>query len=126
MSRQGSDPPNESLPCQRALSRWNNQGGAGPCGPQMVPGGGRKQYYPGLERELSLARVREHGLAKAGFSLRDRGGFRERTFVGTRGSDGVAPKAALSETALGAISRFSDQRILGQLNNFGSKGYARC
>jgi hypothetical protein len=38
----------------------------------------------------------------------------------------VAPKAALSETALGAISRFSDQRILGQLNIFGSKGYARC
>jgi hypothetical protein len=37
MSRQGSDPHNESLPCQRALSRWDNEGGAGPCGPQMVP-----------------------------------------------------------------------------------------
>ena len=37
MSRRGSHPPNESLPCQRALSRWDNEGGAGPCGPQMVP-----------------------------------------------------------------------------------------
>ena len=36
MSRQGPDPPNESLPHQRALSRWDNEGGAGPCGPQMA------------------------------------------------------------------------------------------
>jgi hypothetical protein len=36
MSRQGSDPPNEPLPHQRALSRWDNEGGAGPCGPQMA------------------------------------------------------------------------------------------
>lgn len=37
MSRQGSDPPNDPLQRQRALSRWDNEGGAGPCGPEMAP-----------------------------------------------------------------------------------------
>ena len=35
MSDQGSDPPDASLLRQRALSRWDNEGGAGPSGPQM-------------------------------------------------------------------------------------------
>jgi hypothetical protein len=34
MSDQGSDPSNASQRRQRALSRWNNEGGAGPDGPQ--------------------------------------------------------------------------------------------
>jgi hypothetical protein len=44
----------------------------------------------------------------------------------TRANDEVPPNAASSETALGAISGFSNQRILGQLNIIGSKGYAGC
>ena len=35
-------------------------------------------------------------------------------------------KWPFSETDLGASADFSDQRILGQLNIIGSKGYARC
>lgn len=34
MSDQGADPPNASLLRQRARSRWDNEGGAGPDGPQ--------------------------------------------------------------------------------------------
>ena len=34
MSDQGADPPDASLLRQRALSRWDNEGGAGPDGPQ--------------------------------------------------------------------------------------------
>ncbi|MBV1800359.1 hypothetical protein [Siccirubricoccus sp. G192] len=37
MSDQGSDPPDASLLRQQALSRWDNEGGAGPDGPQMAP-----------------------------------------------------------------------------------------
>ena len=37
MSRQGSDPPNDLLQRQRALSRWESEGGAAPCGPQIDP-----------------------------------------------------------------------------------------
>ncbi|PZR91230.1 MAG: hypothetical protein DLM68_03760 [Hyphomicrobiales bacterium] len=37
MSRQGSDAPDDSPQRQRALTRWDNEGGAGPCGPQMAP-----------------------------------------------------------------------------------------
>lgn len=37
MSDQGSDPPNAALLRQRALSRWDNEGGAGSSGPQMEP-----------------------------------------------------------------------------------------
>ncbi len=37
MSDQGSDPPNAALLRQRALSRWDNEGGAGSDGPQMEP-----------------------------------------------------------------------------------------
>ncbi len=34
MSSRDSDPPKESTQRQRALSRWDTEGGAGPCGPQ--------------------------------------------------------------------------------------------
>lgn len=34
MSEQGSDPSNAELLRQRTLSRWDNEGGAGPDGPQ--------------------------------------------------------------------------------------------
>lgn len=37
MSGQGSDPVREALQRQRALSRWDNEGGAEPCGPQVAP-----------------------------------------------------------------------------------------
>ncbi len=37
MYRQGSDPTDDSSQCQRALSRWDNEGGAEPCGPQLAP-----------------------------------------------------------------------------------------
>lgn len=37
MSDQGSDPPDASLLRQRALSRWDNEGGAGPRDPQVDP-----------------------------------------------------------------------------------------
>ena len=37
MSRQGSDPTPDALQRQRALSRWDNEGGAEPCGPQIAP-----------------------------------------------------------------------------------------
>jgi hypothetical protein len=48
--------------------------------------------------------------------------LREPTIRYCVSDDSFAPKAALSETALD----FIDQRILGRLNIFGSKGYARC
>jgi hypothetical protein len=34
MSSRDSDPPNNPTQLQRALSRWDTEGGAGPCGPQ--------------------------------------------------------------------------------------------
>lgn len=37
MSRQGSDPHGDTQQPQQALSRWDNEGGAGPCGPGMAP-----------------------------------------------------------------------------------------
>jgi hypothetical protein len=37
MSRQNSDSSNDSIQRQRALSRWDNEGGAGPDGPAMGP-----------------------------------------------------------------------------------------
>ncbi len=37
MSRQGSDPVLDALQRQRALSRWDDEGGAEPCGPQVAP-----------------------------------------------------------------------------------------
>lgn len=37
MSRQGSDPSDASLQRQRSLSRWDNEGGAGPNGPETAP-----------------------------------------------------------------------------------------
>lgn len=37
MSSQGSDPPEDAPQRQRALSRWDNEGGAEPCGPQVAP-----------------------------------------------------------------------------------------
>lgn len=37
MSRQGSDQSDDSSQRQRALSRWDNEGGAEPCGPQLAP-----------------------------------------------------------------------------------------
>ncbi len=35
MSNQSSDPANIPAPLQESLSRWNNEGGAEPCGPQV-------------------------------------------------------------------------------------------
>lgn len=37
MSHPDSDPPDDSLLRQRALSRWDNEGGAGPDGAQKAP-----------------------------------------------------------------------------------------
>ncbi len=37
MAHQGSDPLNDALQRQRALSRWDGEGGAGPCGPELAP-----------------------------------------------------------------------------------------
>lgn len=37
MSGQSSDPLSDALQRQRALSRWDNEGGAEPCGPQVAP-----------------------------------------------------------------------------------------
>ncbi len=37
MSGQGSDPVRDALQRQRALSRWDNEGGAEPCGLQVAP-----------------------------------------------------------------------------------------
>lgn len=37
MSRQNFDSSNDSIQRQRALSRWDNEGGAGPDGPAMDP-----------------------------------------------------------------------------------------
>ncbi len=37
MSDQGSDPVKAALLRQRALSRWDDEGGAGPSGPQVEP-----------------------------------------------------------------------------------------
>ena len=37
MSNQNSDSPNNPTQRQQALSRWDNEGGAGPCGPQVDP-----------------------------------------------------------------------------------------
>ncbi len=37
MSGQGSDPLSDALQRQRALSRWDNEGGAEPCGSQTAP-----------------------------------------------------------------------------------------
>ncbi len=36
MSDQESDPVRDALLRQRALSRWDNEGGAEPCGPQVA------------------------------------------------------------------------------------------
>jgi hypothetical protein len=43
MSDQGSDPVKAALLRQRALSRWDNEGGAGPNDPQMEPIAGEDQ-----------------------------------------------------------------------------------
>ena len=37
MSNQSSDPANIPTQLEGSLSRWNNEGGAGPCGPQVDP-----------------------------------------------------------------------------------------
>ena len=37
MSHQGSDPPKDELLPEPPLSRWDDEGGAGSCGPQTDP-----------------------------------------------------------------------------------------
>jgi hypothetical protein len=37
MSSRDSDPPKDPTQLQRALSRWDTERGAGPCGPQEAP-----------------------------------------------------------------------------------------
>lgn len=37
MSHQGADPPEDKLLPERPLARWDDEGGAGPCGPQVDP-----------------------------------------------------------------------------------------
>ena len=37
MSHQRSDPPKDELLPERPLSRWDDEGGAGPCGPPTDP-----------------------------------------------------------------------------------------
>ena len=37
MSHQGADPPEDKLIPERPLARWDDEGGAGPCGPQVDP-----------------------------------------------------------------------------------------
>jgi hypothetical protein len=43
MPEQGSDPSDAELLRQRALSRWDNEGGAGPDGPQTEAAAARDQ-----------------------------------------------------------------------------------
>lgn len=43
MSAQGPDPLDPSMARQQALSRWDNEGGAEPDGPQMAPASAEDQ-----------------------------------------------------------------------------------
>ncbi len=54
------DVPNPSQQRQRALSRWDNEGGAGPLGPQnsVVSGGPQSQIAELTNAELVQLRVR--------------------------------------------------------------------
>jgi hypothetical protein len=60
MSYQESDPSPDVPRRERALSRWDNEGGAGPCGPQMssLSGEDRIPMPEMAEAELGALHVR--------------------------------------------------------------------
>ena len=55
-----SDSFDSSEQRQMALSRWDNEGGAGPCGPQKdsIPGDARYEVAPLTNAELVQLRIR--------------------------------------------------------------------
>ena len=58
MPHQDSDPPEDSLR-QRALSRWDNEGGAGPCGSHEAPTAEDSTAVPTMgDPELVLLHIR--------------------------------------------------------------------
>lgn len=69
MSHQGSDSPIDPQR-QRALSRWDSEGGAGPCGPQEAPISGDPTPVPKMgEAELVSLHVRVIALENLVISL---------------------------------------------------------
>ena len=71
MSDQGSNPSDASLLRQQALSRWDNEGGAGPDGPQMEPAAAEDRVpMPGNNAaELGALHVRVIALESLVISL---------------------------------------------------------
>ncbi len=70
MPRQKSDFPNEAIQRQQALSRWDNEGGAGP-GPAVIPTADKEQIpVPELSNaDLVTLRVRVIALENLLISL---------------------------------------------------------
>ncbi|QPC88801.1 hypothetical protein GA830_18055 (plasmid) [Mesorhizobium sp. NBSH29] len=59
MTHPDSNPPDASLLRQRALSRWDNEGGAGPDGPQKAPASNDPAPVPNMgEAELVSLHIR--------------------------------------------------------------------
>ena len=71
MSDQGSDPLGPSTALQRALSRWDNEGGAEPSGPQIgpAPGNGQVPMPENNAAELGALHVRVIALENLVISL---------------------------------------------------------
>ena len=71
MSRQNFDSSNDSIQRQRALSRWDNEGGASPDGPAMGPALDKEQIQiPEMSNaELVALRVRVIALENLVISL---------------------------------------------------------
>jgi hypothetical protein len=65
------DVPNPSQQRQRALSRWDNEGGAGPLGPQnsVVSGGPQSQIAELTNADLVQLRVRMIALENLAIAL---------------------------------------------------------
>lgn len=65
------DVPNPSQQRQRALSRWDNEGGAGPLGPQnsVVSGGAQSQIAELTNADLVQLRVRMIALENLAIAL---------------------------------------------------------
>lgn len=59
MPHQDSDPPDDSLLRQRALSRWDNEGGANSSSPQKAPASDDPTQVPNMgEAELVSLHIR--------------------------------------------------------------------
>ena len=71
MSSDGSDPVSDALQRQRALSRWDTDGGAGPEGPLTVPQSAERQPpFPKMgEAEFEALHVRMIALENLVISL---------------------------------------------------------